>query len=278
MRFTVVVLTGGPPRPEKTKRALNSLNNQEHSNMEKILVSNGRSAKEISELYDCGALTPDWIVIEFPVNTFIRGDLGSVWRFPGAAALKVATGKYIFFQSDDDSLSMDFFSRMNALFEKHPDAVTGFGLPASWIYESETVIFPVAGAWENRPEIESGQRLLSTSLLNQSYHPNPGFSLVCRTDLVRNSAKTIFEAGFPDWNPLFQIAVQGLTVFDRNATMFWGRHSEQDHFDWDRDNLATGSYGRIFKEIVKCNVDALAMVIPNSKKEQSLISTYFATK
>ena len=275
MKFTAVVLTGGPPRQEMTIRALNALNNQTHSEVEKILVSNGRAEDEIADLYSSGALNSEWKVIRFPVNTFIRGDLGSVWRFPGAAALKIATGEFIFLQSDDDFLAADFFSRMNLLFMEFPDALTGFGLPVSWIYATGEKILPEIGAWQKRLVFEPGRDLLNKYLADVSYHPNPGFSLVCRTELVRELRDSIFEAGFPDFNPLFQLAVQGPTVFDANAHMYWGRHLGQDHFEWDRRNIASGIYNQTYREIVEINIKVLNSVLPNSVNEQKTIKEYF---
>ena len=275
MKFTAVVLTGGPSRREKTIHALNALNNQTHSDVEKILISNGRAEDEIADLYSSGALNLEWKVVRFPVNTFIRGDLGSVWRFPGAAALKIATGEFIFFQSDDDFLAADYFSRMNLLFTKYPEALTGFGLPVSWVYATGETILPGIGAWQNRPSFEPGRELLNKYLADVSYHPNPGFSLICRTELVRELRDSIFEAGFPDFNPLFQLAVQGPTIFDANAHMFWGRHPEQDHFEWDRRNIASGIYNESYREIVEINIKVLNTVLPDSSKEQRAITTYF---
>ena len=275
MKFTAVVLTGGLPRREKTIHALNALNNQTHPEVEKILVSNGRAEDEIADLYSSGALNSEWKVIRFPVNTFIRGDLGSVWRFPGAAALKIAAGEFIFFQSDDDFLSADFFSRMNLLLMKFPDALTGFGLPVSWIYATGEKILPEIGAWQKRLIVEPGRDLLNKYLADVSYHPNPGFSLVCRTELVRELRDSIFEAGFPDFNPLFQLAVQGPTVFDANAHMFWGRHPEQDHFEWDRRNIASGIYNKSYREIVEINLEVLNSVVPDSMEIQRTIKNYF---
>lgn len=275
MKFTAVVLTGGPPRREKTSHALNALNNQTHSDVEKILISNGRAEDEIADLYSSGALNLEWKVVRFPVNTFIRGDLGSVWRFPGAAALKIATGEFIFFQSDDDFVAADYFSRMNLLFTKYPEALTGFGLPVSWVYATGETILPGIGAWQNRPSFESGRELLNKYLTDVSYHPNPGFSLICRTELVRELRDSIFEAGFPDFNPLFQLAVQGTTIFDANAYMFWGRHPEQDHFEWDRRNIASGIYNKSYGEIVEINIKVLNTVLLDSSKEQRAITNFF---
>lgn len=275
MKFTAVVLTGGPLRQEKTIQALNALNSQTHLNVEKILISNGRTENEIADLYLIGALNLEWKVVRFPVNTYIRGDLGSVWRLPGAAALMTATGEYIFFQSDDDFLSADFFSRMNLLFSKYPDALTGFGLPVSWIYETGETLLPDLGALEKRPSCESGRDLLNKYLADNSYHPNPGFSLVCRTDRVRELRDSIFENGFPDYNPLFQLAVQGPTVFDVNAHMFWGRHSEQIHFEWNRRNIASGIYNKSYREVLEINLKVLNTALPDSYKEQRAITTVF---
>lgn len=274
MKFSAVILTGGPIRPEKTITALHSLNKQFHVEVEKILVSNGRSDSEISEFYAAGALNADWKVIRFPVNTYIRRDEGSVWRFPGMASLAVATGDFIFFQSDDDFLAPDFFSRMNSLFLLYPEGLTAIGLPVSWIYQTGLASMPPSGAWEGRPIIEPGRDLLRKHFKDSTYTYNPGFSFVCRMELIRKAADTVFESGAPDFTTMIQIATQGPTLFDRHAHMYWGRHPEQDHFEWDRHNIWTGHYAETYNKMALFSNRALEKFLPNSRCEQRMVKNY----
>ena len=47
------------------------------------------------------------------------------------AALKEATGDYVWIQEDDDFLADDYAEKMVALFEENPECTTAAGLPVS---------------------------------------------------------------------------------------------------------------------------------------------------
>jgi hypothetical protein len=54
--FSVVVLTGGPSRPNLTAKCIDSINNQTYKDIQKILVNNARPADEMDQIssYDLG--------------------------------------------------------------------------------------------------------------------------------------------------------------------------------------------------------------------------------
>lgn len=274
--FTAVVLTGGPPRPEKTARALKSLNEQSFNGIQKILINNARSDEEINHLRVIGALTDDWEVITFEVSEYIPGDYGSVWRIPGNRALDRAVGRYIFFQSDDDFLSLDFFSKMASLFKKHPAAVCGVGLPVSYNWLSDE-FFLKPGKWSTRPEIEPGRDLLLKQLDAASYSNNCRFSFVMETTKVKDVRDSLFETGFPDHNCICQVGLRGLVAFDKSAEMYWGVHPGQDNQSWKRENVLRASFGKFYDNCLEVNVLAMKKFIPNSKIEQLALQRNFNT-
>jgi hypothetical protein len=276
--FTAVILTGGPPRPEKTARALKALNDQSFNGIQKIFINNARTKEEIDLLRAKGNLTEDWEVITFEISEYISGDYGSVWRVPGSRALDEAIGRYIFFQSDDDFLADDFFSKMASLFENHSDAVCAVGLPVfyNWL-TNEKFLKPGRRMWTYRPTLESGRDLLFKQLADATYSNNCLFSYVMETSKVRDVRDSLFETGFPDHNCLLQVGIRGSVAFDRSAEMYWGVHPDQDNRSWRRENVLHASFGNFYDECMKINFPAMEKFLPNSQKERFAIRKSFNT-
>ena len=272
--FTSVVLTGGPPRPEKTVRALQSLNEQTFKGIQKILINNARPDEEIDYLRRADALTADWEVIQFSKSEYKKGDYGSVWRVPGNRALDIAKGKYIFFQSDDDFLAPDFFEKISALFDKYPIAICGSGTSVEYIWETGE-FRTKSGSWLQRPEIESGRSVIHKSHIDSSYIDNQTFSLVMEIAKVKEVRDYIFEAGFPETNCLYQVGLRGYIVFDSSAKMYWGKHNGQDNRSWKLDNVLYSSNRFLFDSILRCNFLALQKFVPDSQAEWKLLRKSF---
>jgi len=273
-----VVLTGGPPRSEKTARALKALNDQSFGGLQKILINNARSVEEIKQLRASGDLTDEWEVITFETSEYIPGDYGSVWRVPGNRALDKAAGRYIFFQSDDDFLAVDFFSKMASLFEKHPHAVCAVGLPVyyNWL-TNEKFLKPGKRTWMNRPTIESGRELLFKQLADAKYSNNCLFSFVMETSKVRDVRDSLFETGFPDHNCLLQIGIRGSVAFDKSAEMYWGVHPGQDNHSWRRENVLRASFGNFYDECMKINFPVMKKFVPDCQRELFAVQESFNT-
>ena len=273
-----MVLTGGPPRPEKTARALKALNDQSFSGIQKILINNARSEEEISHLRASGNLTEDWEVITFETSEYISGDYGSVWRVPGNRALDKAAGRYIFFQSDDDFLANDFFSKMASLFEIHPVAICAVGLPVyyNWL-TNEKFLKPGKRTWMTRPTIESGRDLLLKQLADSKYSNNCFFSYVMETSKVRDVRDSLFETGFPDHNCLLQVGLRGFVAFDKSAEMYWGVHSGQDNQSWRHENVLRASFGNFYDECMKINFSIMEKLVPDSQGERMSVEKSWNT-
>lgn len=270
------MLTGGPPRPVKTIRALKALNDQSFRGVQKILVNNARSEEEINHLRTSGNLTEDWDVITFETSQYISGDYGSVWRVPGNRALDIAVGRYIFFQSDDDFLADDFFSKMASLLEKYPDAVCAVGLPVyyNWL-TSEKFLKPGRRTWITRPTLESGRNLLFKQLVDARYSNNCLFSFVMETSKVRDVRDSLFETGFPDHNCLLQVGIRGSVAFDKSAEMYWGVHTGQDNHSWRRENVLRASFGHFYDECMKINFPVMKKFVPDCQRELLAVEESF---
>jgi hypothetical protein len=254
------------------------LNDQSFVGVQKILINNARSEKEINHLRASGNLTEDWEVITFETSQYISGDFGSVWRVPGNQALDKADGRYIFFQSDDDFLANDFFSKMASLFERHPDAVCAVGLPVyyNWL-TNEKFLKPGKRTWMTRPEIESGRDLLFKQLADARYSNNCLFSFVMDVSKVRDVRNSLFETGFPDHNCLLQVGIRGSVAFDQSAEMYWGVHSGQDNHSWRRENVLRASFGNFFDECMKINFPVMKKFVPDCQREVLAIQKSFNT-
>lgn len=272
------MLTGGPPRPEKTARALKALNDQSFSGLQKILINNARSEEEINDLRAKGNLTEDWEVITFETSEYISGDYGSVWRVPGNRALDEAIGQYIFFQSDDDFLADNFFSKMASLIENHSGVVSAVGLPVfyNW-FTNEKYMKTDKQMWMTRPTIESGRDLIFKQLADESYTNHCKFSYVMETSKVRDVRDSLFDTGFPDYNCLFQVGIRGLVAYDQSAEMYWGVHSGQDNHNWRRQNVLQASFRHYYDGCIKISFPVMKKFVPNSRKERLEIQKTFNT-
>jgi glycosyltransferase involved in cell wall biosynthesis len=280
LSFSAAIFTGGPIRLDITCKSIESLNNQTYDDVQKILVNGDGNSEKIDALKKFGADLSDWEIIDFPIDTYDRNDINSLHRWPGRAALKVSKGDFFFTMNDDDSVSTDFFYRMARLLQKHPEAVTGIGLPVSFIHETGEIIKrrPRHADWRTRPEVEPGIdcfRKIYREYGDPFYNPNPGFQFVCKTDYVRDVQETFFSDGaFPDVS--FQsVLIRGETVFDPEALMLWGRHEGQVHNDMEQDHFFNGAYFHTYKLALKVNDAVFDRFLPNSGQDKKLFRTYY---
>ena len=283
--FSVIVLTGGPSRPHLTAKCIDSINSQSFPNIQKILVNNGRLHEDFNlilnpyqndSIYNNPSRLQDWEVIHFKDSKFDPDDHTSIWEAPGIAAMKIAKGKYSFFINDDDFLDTNFFLQMHNSFLKYPAATTAFGLPINYQIDKQTLIYPVKGSWEKRPEYEDGINVSYNWLkYDPTYHPNPGFSFICETEKVKRVEKTFFSGGFPDISPLIQIVPFGMTIFNKNALMYLGRHEKQQRHDWDNEHKLNLKYKKSFEKMLNLNLEALDNLSNKNSKLEKLVKNYF---
>jgi hypothetical protein len=283
--FSVVVLTGGPPRSQLSAKCIDSINSQSYQNIQKILVNNGRPSTEMTQIIEFKSIDvvneaenrlQNWEVLSLKDSAFDPLDYTSIWKIPGITALNKVKGKYLFCINDDDYLDKDFFLNMSNLFLKYPDAITAFGFPLTYEVKSGKVSAPKFGSWVNRPEYEDGINVsLNWLKFDRSYHPNPGFSFVVQTKYVRPIQEMFFSGGFPDITALIQIVPFGKTIFNKNALMYLGRHERQQRNDWDEENRQLFTYQKAFTDMLAINLKALHKVRNTNIKLERLVKYYF---
>ncbi len=289
--FTAAVLSGElRNRLDKTAKSINSLNNQTHKNLQKILVNGGSPPHQTQELLASGINLDGWTILDFPIDAM---DISAGWsthRWNGQAALHATEKEFFFAMNDDDFLSSDFFERIAKLFSKYPSAVTGMGLSVSYYHETDEFgTIPLLDpydinngsyvlSWKSRPECEPGIDLVRKTFFIQKYdyNPNSGFQPVCRTDLVRDVAQYFFsEGGHPDYSSYFQMVVRGDTVFDPEALMYWGKHSGQDHFKMRYKHFWFCSYKELFRMASRNNTMVFKRLLPENLSDAKKIKRYF---
>jgi len=166
---------------------------------------------------------------------------------------------------------------MNVLFNKYPDAISAFGLPLDYFWESGKIKYLYDETWKSRPECEDGLILFQRAFnYYDLYHPNPGFSFVCLTDKVRPIVETFFSGGFPDFSPLIQVVPFGKTIFSRNSLMYLGRHSNQQRFTWDKENLMMNTYKRSYADVININLKGLQKLNKHNVFFEKIIKNYFS--
>jgi hypothetical protein len=284
--FTVAVFSGEVrSRLSMTAKCINSINDQSHKNLQKILVNAGSPPHQTQELKDLGVDLEGWVILDFPIDCMeIKEKNWSIHKWNGAAALHIAEKDFFFALNDDDFLANNFFERISNLLDKYPQAQTAMGLRVS--YHHATGIFgeksvPKTKSGLNRPECEPGMNVVREIFFkeNLSYGPSLGFQPVCKTDLIREIGPEFFYKGFyPDCGPYFQIVSRFDMVFDSQAYMYWGLHENQDHEKWDLNNFWHCSHEIVFSEFIDFNFKIFKKYLPKNLRDANKIKKYFAKR
>jgi hypothetical protein len=222
---TISVVVIAYDRAEMIRHTLGTLLCQTYANLELVVVLNGATEEVRNVVNEYQAISSNLRAISFPVNVYDLFDWTLQLRYVYRAGFEATTGEYVFFQSDDDFVAGDFFSRMARLFIDNPDCTTAIGLPQSHYWADRRIVPPSPGTWMDRPTYIDGREAALSCLADpHEFMPNPGFSYVMRRDEVAK-AKGFWE-GF-ELTHLTQVVPFGVTGFDAHAGMFWGRGSHQ---------------------------------------------------
>lgn len=272
---TVVVVSGGKPRTELTIETLNCINSQKLKPREKIFINHGHTESIMKEIADSQELTNDWKIINFPINTYDSTDLNSLFRFIGPASLDVATSEYIFYIADDDKIEEKFFEKMSALLEGIPGVIAASGLVVG-LSDNETLIYPPKGSWDSRQRYEQGITVFRSIFKpDELFQPNPGHSYVIKRSALNEVRSSIFNLGFPDITPLFQIIPKGIFAFDKEALMLRKNHIYQIHNEWDEKNTQINLYIPYYKKMSRDNIEVLKGIKDITKSDLKLAKNYF---
>jgi len=272
---TVVVISGGTPRPDLTIQTLKSINDQSLKPNEKIFVNHGHPAQIMNIFYDSKELESDWKIISFPINTYDADDIGSLYKYMGPAALDASNSKYIFYIADDDLINFDFLERMQKLINFDLSVTMATGL-AVGLNDNNEIIHPPLGSWRSREKIQNGLDVFRNIFKpDELFQPNPGHSYIIERQLLDEVRHTVFTHGFPDLNPLFQILPKCKFAFDRDAYMIRKLHPNQIHNDWDKTNITKSIYIQQFKKMAEINLRVMQNIAGVQKTDINLGKNYF---
>lgn len=162
--FTIVVFSGEVrSRLSMTAKCINSINDQNYCNLQKILVNGGSPPHQTSELADLGVILDDWTILDFPVDCMDIDNNWSTHRWNGAAALHIANKDFFFALNDDDFISSNFLASINDAFNEYPRAGSAMGLRITFDHKTKTYgekRIPKNLDGHVRPRVEPGINLV----------------------------------------------------------------------------------------------------------------------
>ena len=211
------------------REAIKAIQDQTYQNLE-IIISNNGADQEITDFISETKKADNRVkVIEYEENIFSYDDpLKSMYVLPNDA-LKIAEGEYMFYQSYDDLMSLDYVERMVKLFKENTECISAAGLPVS-IDEKGTVLpeyKEISGRLYNfRPRYMPGHEM-TLDYLNpkgRKMFSAPGTIFSFKKDAL------IKYGGFHrsvDLCHLYGLVPFGITGFDEEAIFYWRRHEGQ---------------------------------------------------
>lgn len=219
--FTIIIDTYN--RPALLKEAVNALFRQTYDNLEIILVNNGATPETIEYLNEVSLIDKRVKLVHFKENQYSPDDPLKMSDTCLNAALKVATGDYVWYQADDDLIADDYVEKMVALFEENTECTTAAGLPVS--IDINGNIIDVNPRTSNlRPRYMSGYLLAIDHLNGGNMFSAPGTIFTIKRDVL------IKAGGYHrslELSQLYGIVPFGVTGFDETALFYWRRHEGQ---------------------------------------------------
>lgn len=209
-------------RPALMKESVAALRRQTYENQEIILINNGSGSETVDALNQIAAEDSRVKLVHFKENVYSLNDPMKYVNVCFNAALDVATGDYVWCQSDDDFMADDYVEKMVALFRDNPDCTTAAGLPISIDLEGN-LNEPGPRDSNYRPQYMPGHLMaLDYARGTSKMFGAPGYIFtVKREELVK-------AGGFRqpiEYIHMFGIVPFGVTGFDPSA-LFYFRHHE----------------------------------------------------
>ena len=214
-------------RPSMVEHALKTLTGQTYQDLEIVVVLNGATPEVRTTVAEFQTRSNNVSEVNFPVNIYNLDDFSLQIRTVYRAGFESTTGEFVFFQSDDDYVAQDFFSRMARLFIENGRCHSAIGLPCSHYWSDDRILPAEEGAWSKRSTYMPGTTVALRSLDSRTYPgfmPNPGFSYVMSRDGILKAED--FWGGF-EMTQLTQVVAFGESGFDPLAAMYWGRGTHQ---------------------------------------------------
>lgn len=209
-------------RPAMLKEAVNALYRQTYDNLEIILINNGATQETVEYLDEISERDKRIRLLHFKENQYSPDDPVKMLYTCLNPALEMATGDYIWYQSDDDIIADDYAEKMVALFLGNPDCTTAAGLPVSINADGKVIQEPRVSNFRQR--YVRGDILALDYLHGGKMFSAPGTIFSIKRQVLRKSG------GFHryiEYSQLFGIVPFGISGFDETAIFYWRRHESQ---------------------------------------------------
>ncbi len=238
--FTIITVTHS--RFDFLRQALKEIMGQTYKNLEIIVVNSGATQEIIDYLIDTKVSDDRIKIVHFKENQYSDDDPLAVARVCFNAALEIATGNYVFYQSDDDLIANDYVEKMVKLFKDDPDCTSAAGF-VKCMDGTGRLLDEGPRATDYRPRYMPGHLLALNKLCEGEYG----------NDVLFNAPGTIFtfkredlvKAGgyhmAVELSHLYGIVPFGITGFDETAFLYWRRHKDQANLKI----LAVGHVGTV---------------------------------
>jgi glycosyltransferase involved in cell wall biosynthesis len=209
------------------REAIKAIQDQTYQNLE-IIISNNGADQEITDFISETKTSDKRVkVIEYEENIYSYDDPLRYFYVLHNDALKIAEGEYIFYQSYDDLMSLDYVERMVKLFKENTECISAAGLTVSIdikgniaqeeLYERSTNL---------RPRYMPGHELALDYL-----NPKGGKMFSAPGTIFSFRKDTLIKCGGlhreVELCHLLGLVPFGITGFDEEAIFYWRRHAGQ---------------------------------------------------
>lgn len=219
--FTIIMDTYN--RSALLKEAVNSLFRQTYDNIEIILINNGATDETVEYLHEIASKDKRIKLVHFKENQYSPNDPTKMLDTCLNAALKIAKGDYIWYQSDDDLISDNYAEKMISLFEGNSECITAAGLPISIDLKGH-VLDSQSRTHNFRPRYMPGHLVTLDHLKGGTMFSAPGTIFTIKREIL------IKSGGYHrsiELSHILGIVPFGITGFDETAILYWRRHQNQ---------------------------------------------------
>ena len=218
--FTIIMDTYN--RPAMLKEAVDALFRQTYNNLEIILINNAATPETIAYLNEITVRDKRIKLLHFKENQYSPEDPVKMLDTCLNPALKMATGDYVWYQSDDDLIADDYVEKMVALFRDNPECTTAAGLPVSIDINGKVMPEPRISNFRSR--YVRGNVLTLNYLYGGKMFSAPGTIFTIKRGVL------VKTGGFHrsiEYSQLYGIVPFGISGFDETAIFYWRRHESQ---------------------------------------------------
>jgi glycosyltransferase involved in cell wall biosynthesis len=218
--FTIIMDTFY--RPALLRHAVEALFRQTYPYLEIILVNNAATPETIEYLRQVEAQDNRVKLVHFNENQYSWDNPMKIVNCFNAG-LEVATGDYVWYQSDDDWIADDYAEKMVRLFVDNPECTTAAGLPVGADIQGR--IRDTGPRTTNlRPRYTPGNQLALDYLRGGKMYSAPGTMFTIRREVLVKAGG--YHRSLED-SHLYGIVPFGVSGFDDTALFYWRYHEGQ---------------------------------------------------